>query len=203
MTRIILVLSSFTHSWFGYLLTKLGFSIRPPLSLEDFPGLLSYGKHNLRFSDFVGSVVLDKPSLWFRGRASSVFLCSHCCRQCPSVLRKQNLPLWEGKGDFCGFLVSDKAIPDTGRKKEFSKRCGTIGKIHEEGRHLSRKWLSNLSMDKRFKICFCMHNHRCFQRPDFETSFIYFTHMGCQKVDVELQDIENSINIHMHEYIYI
>lgn len=45
----------------GYLLTKLGFAVKPLLLFEYFPELLNYGKHNLRLSDFVGSVVLVHP----------------------------------------------------------------------------------------------------------------------------------------------
>lgn len=41
-----------------HLLTKLGFSLKPLLLLKDSPELLSYGKHKLRFSGFLGSAVL-------------------------------------------------------------------------------------------------------------------------------------------------
>lgn len=76
--------------------------------------------------------------------------------------------------------------------------------MRQEGITQEKGW-SNLSMAKRFKICFSMDNHRRFQRPDFETSFIYFTHTGwmCQKEGGYWITGYSEQYKHMYTYIHI
>lgn len=145
--------------------------------------------------------------MWFRARVGAAFLWSHLCSQCSPVLRtmlgKEAEPgTLGGERRVIWLFVSDSGLPDSHKEGVFQD----MWENREDLWGICQKSLwNNFSMVKRFNICFCIDNYRCFQSPDFEILFILPTwrEYARRNVDIEPQDHEKRINMYLYTHTYI